>query len=121
MQQLYKQCNFHNLICTNYLLKKYFSHLIIQLINILIFIFSVIMESFKQKISTCFDYIKNKITDNSCQLVETQRKIYYFSRFTLDADEFMKVYEITKTVKENTFKNLVDTMKYCCRGNVLLI
>ena len=75
------------------------------------------MESFKQKFSICLNYIKNKITDGGCQLVETQRKIYYFSRFTLDADEFMKVYQMTKLVKENTFKSLIDTMKFCCRSN----
>ena len=75
------------------------------------------MESFKEKFSTCLNYFKKKISqDENYQLVETQRKIYYFSRFSLDVDEFMKIYELTRKVKENVFKSLLDTMKYCCKG-----
>jgi hypothetical protein len=78
------------------------------------------MESFKEKFSTCLNYIKQKITQNeNYQLIETQRQIYYFSRFSLDVDEFMKIYEITRKVKENVFKSLIDNMKYCCKGKLV--
>jgi hypothetical protein len=76
------------------------------------------MESFKEKFCTCMNYLKNKITpEENYQLVETQRHIYYFSKFSLDINELMRIYQMTKKIKENLFKNMLDIIKYCIRGN----
>jgi hypothetical protein len=75
------------------------------------------MESFREKFCNCMNYIKNKITpEQNYQLVETQRKIYYFSKFSMDLNEFLKIYELTKKLKESLFKNMLELMKYCLNG-----
>ena len=74
-------------------------------------------EFFKEKINTCVNYIKNKINGGeNYHLIETKRKIYYFSRFSLELNEFVEIYSNVKTVKENIFKNMIDTIKYCAKG-----
>jgi cystathionine beta-lyase family protein involved in aluminum resistance len=63
------------------------------------------------------NFFKNKMTsDEKYQLIETQRKIYYFSKFSLDLNEFIEIFTMVKTVKENIFKNLLDAIKYCTKG-----
>jgi hypothetical protein len=76
------------------------------------------MENFlKDKFSTCMNYIKNKITHNeNYQLIETQRKIFYFSKFTLDVNEFLQIHNMIHKIKENILKSLIDTIKYCSKG-----
>jgi hypothetical protein len=77
-------------------------------------------QFFKDKISTCVNYIKNKINvDENYQIIEKKRKIFYFSKFSLDLNEFYQIYTFVKTIKENLFKNLLDTMKYCSKGKKL--
>jgi len=76
------------------------------------------MEQFiKDKLNTCVNYIKNKITnEENYQLIESKRKIYYFSKFSFDKAEFFEIYKMTKTHKESIFKNLIETFKYCING-----
>lgn len=76
------------------------------------------MENFfKEKLNTCVNYLKNKITPTeNYQLIETKRKIYYFSKFSLDIDEFLQIYNMIKKIKENVFKKLLETIKYCIKG-----
>ena len=78
------------------------------------------MEQFlKDKLNTCVNYLKNKLnTSENYHLVETKRKIYYFSKFSLELNEFMEIYSMVKLVKENIFKNLLDTLKYCTKGKI---
>ncbi len=74
-------------------------------------------QFFKEKLNTCMNFFKNKMTsDEKYQLIETQRKIYYFSKFSLDLNEFIEIFTMVKTVKENIFKNLLDAIKYCTKG-----
>jgi hypothetical protein len=75
---------------------------------------------FIEKINTCVNYIKDKINHNeSYQLVETKRKIYYFSKFSLNIEEFLQIHKMVKTLKENIFKNMLDTLKYCIKGKII--
>jgi cystathionine beta-lyase family protein involved in aluminum resistance len=78
------------------------------------------MERFlKEKINTCVNFFRNTINvDESYQLVETKRKIYYFSKFSLEIEEFKQIHKMVKTLKENIFKNMLDTMKYCVKGKI---
>ncbi len=74
---------------------------------------------FKEKLSTCVKYLKEKINqDESYQLVETKRKIYYFSKFSLEIEEMSRIQRTVKTIKENIFKNMFDTLKYCAQGKI---
>jgi hypothetical protein len=79
------------------------------------------MESFREKFCNCVKYLKNKITsEQNYQLIETQRKIYYFSKFSLDLNESIKIYELTKNFKESLFRNMLELMKYCCKGKAFI-
>jgi len=79
-------------------------------------------QFFKDKLNTCVNFLKNRITTNeNYQLVETKRKIFYFSKFSLDIDDFYQIYLFVKQLKENIFRNLLDTMKYCAKGKIDLI
>ncbi len=76
-------------------------------------------QFFKDKLSTCVNYIKDKINGGeNYQLVEKKRKIYYFSKFSLEINEFYEIFNMVKTLKENILKNLMDTLKYCARGKI---
>ncbi len=75
---------------------------------------------FKDKFNTCVNFIKNKInTEESYHLIETKRNIYYFSKFSLDIEEFLEIHKMVKTLKENIFKNMLDTTKYCVKGKIV--
>lgn len=72
---------------------------------------------FKEKLNTCVNFFRNTMNvDESYQLVETKRKIYYFSKFSLEIEQFLQIHRMVKTLKENIFKNMLDTMKYCVKG-----
>ena len=77
------------------------------------------MEQFlKEKLNTCVNYIKDKIGGGeNYHLVEKKRKVYYFSKFSLEINEFVEICVMVKTLKENLLKNLMDTIKYCAKGN----
>ena len=78
-------------------------------------------QFFKDKLVTCVNFLKNKITvDENYQLIETKRKIYYFSKFTLEISEFLQTFNMVKQIKENIFRNLLDAIKYCAKGNFIL-
>ncbi len=77
-------------------------------------------QFFKEKLNTCVNFFKNKINDcENYRLVETKRKIYYYSKFSLEINEFVEIYTMVKTIKENIFKNLLDALKYCAKGKII--
>jgi cystathionine beta-lyase family protein involved in aluminum resistance len=79
-------------------------------------------QFFKEKLNTCVNYFKNKMIENdNCKLIETKRKIYYFSKFSLEMNEFINIFKMIKSIKENLFKNLLETIKYCARGKINII
>lgn len=76
-------------------------------------------EFFKDNFNNCINFLKNKMnTNENYQLIEKKRKIYYFSKFSLDVDEFFLIYQTIKGIKENVFKNILDCLKYCAKGKL---
>jgi len=75
-------------------------------------------EFFKDNFKNCINYLKNKINvSENYQLIEKKRKIYYFSKFSLNVDEFFQIYQTIKKIKESVFKNMLDCFKFCAKGN----
>ena len=82
----------------------------------------------KGKFNSYFNYVKNKFNNNDIaanvdkenyQIIERKRKIFYFSKFTLDLNEIYTIYETIRNIKENILKNLLDSIKYCGTGKYL--
>ena len=72
---------------------------------------------FRENLTKCFSFLKNPVTSKeNYQLVETKRKIYYFSNFSLDIDEFIGIYNMISTIKENVSKNMLNTIMVCIQG-----
>lgn len=72
-------------------------------------------NSLSNKIKNCYNFLKGKIkigSNENCHLIEKKRKIYYFSNFSLDIDEFYFISKEIKQVKENVFKNSLECLKY---------
>jgi hypothetical protein len=74
------------------------------------------MDDLTDKIKSCYNFIKEKMrTNENCHFIEKKRKIYYFSKFSLDVDEFYLIFQTVKRIKENVFKNILDCLKYCAK------
>lgn len=73
------------------------------------------MESFTNQISSWMQFIQEKImplaTDNF-KFIEHQTNIFYFSKFSLEINEFKQIHLMIRAIKENTFKNVIDKVKY---------
>ncbi len=55
------------------------------------------------------------------KIVEKKRKVFYFSKYTIETPELFQIAKTIKTIKENLFKTLLDAMKYCVTGKKKLI
>ena len=74
---------------------------------------------FREKLTNCFNFFKNKVvSEENYQLIETKRKIYYFSKFSLDIDEFLNIYNLIRTIKDNVSKNMLENIKICIKGKI---
>jgi hypothetical protein len=72
-----------------------------------------------------YDYIKNSLIfqsnssvsqttgNHNFKIVEKKRKVFYFSKYSLETSEILSIAISIKTLKENIFKTLLDAMKYC--------
>lgn len=75
-------------------------------------------EFIKDNFKNCINFIKSKINiSENYQLIEKKRKVFYFSKFSLDINDFFHIYETIKRVKEAVFKNMLDYLKICANGN----
>ncbi len=80
----------------------------------------------KDKFSSYFNFFKNKFhpkesnsplkEHDNVKLVERKRKIFYFSKFTLDVNEILFIYQTIRSIKENVLKHMIDSIKYCAKG-----
>ena len=52
------------------------------------------------------------------KIVEKKRKVFYFSKFTIDANEIFQIAKAIKAIKQNLFRTLIDAMKYCTSGTL---
>jgi hypothetical protein len=67
----------------------------------------------KDRISTCLNFFKEKINvEQKYELIENKKKIYYFSKFSLNIEEFYLIFQSIKQIKENLFKNILENLKY---------
>jgi len=93
------------------------------------------MESYiKDKINDCYSYLKNTIipqnssgptittnlSNENVKIVEKNKRIFYFSDFTLNIDEMLGIIERINLIKEFTFKTLLETMNYICKGKIFI-
>jgi hypothetical protein len=84
----------------------------------------------KDKFSSYFNFFKNKFhpkesnsplkEHDNVKLVERKRKIFYFSKFTLDIYEILFIYQTIRSIKENVLKHMIDSIKYCAKGSYLI-
>ena len=54
------------------------------------------------------------------QVVERQNKLVYFSAFNLDYSELESIYTLTKTVRKNIYRKLLDASKYTVRQFIII-
>ena len=69
------------------------------------------MESLKEKISASMKYIQNTMINY--KIIEQQQKIFYFSKFTIDIEEFYLIYCFVHKIKKNVYNLIYDVLKIC--------
>ena len=77
------------------------------------------MEAMKEKLASWLKYLKDYI--NSFSFVESEKNIFYFSKFSLDISEFYLIHEFVKTLKQNIYKKNIEQLKVKKRKYNLLI
>ena len=62
------------------------------------------MESIKGKFSELLKYLEDTIkplTDQNFQFIESQRNVFYFSKFSIDPNEFYQIFSFIWSIKVN--------------------
>ena len=62
-------------------------------------------------------YFKDYV--NYFQIVDQQKNVIYFTKFTLDIKEFYEIHNFVLTLKLNIFHSLIEAFKYCV-NNILV-
>ena len=75
------------------------------------------MDSIKEKVSSLLGYFQKD--KNNFQIVEKQKNIFYFSKFTLEVNEFYEIHKFVQTLKENIFRSLIEQFKYCVKNLIV--
>ena len=76
------------------------------------------MYSLKEKLKNLSQYFKENIapiTGDKCEFMDLQRNIFYFSKFSFQLQDFIKIFKFIRTIKENTFKKLIELNKETVR------
>jgi hypothetical protein len=69
------------------------------------------------KISNCLNYFKEKVDINQkYELIENKKKIYYFSKYSINIEEFCLIFQTVKQIKENIFKNILENLKFLTKS-----
>lgn len=72
------------------------------------------MESLKGKFSELMKYLEESIkpfTNSSYKFIESQRNVFYFSKFSLDTNELYLIFSFIWKIKVNVFKKIVEHTK----------
>ena len=72
------------------------------------------MESIQNKISESMKLFGDNLITNSIldyKIVEQQKKIFYFSKFTIDYHEFYQIYIFVQKIKENVFQLMLENFR----------
>lgn len=57
-------------------------------------------------------YIQNTMINY--KIIEQQQKIFYFSKFTIDIEEFYLIYYFVHKIKKNVYNLIYDVLKNMC-------
>ncbi len=72
------------------------------------------MESIKGKFSELLKYLEDTIkplTDQNFQFIESQRNVFYFSKFSIDPNEFYQIFSFIWSIKVTIFKKVLSLNK----------
>ena len=69
------------------------------------------MEKIREKVANRLGIFKDYI--RSYKLVEQVKNVVYFSKFTLESEEFFQIHNFVITLKYNIVRSLIDQFKYC--------
>ena len=69
------------------------------------------MEKIREKVANRLGIFKDYI--QSYKLVEQVKNVVYFSKFTLESEEFFQIHNFVITLKYNIVRSLIDQFKYC--------
>lgn len=75
------------------------------------------MDIIKEKVSNWLGYFKDHI--NYFQIVDQQKNVIYFTKFTLDPKEFYEIHNFVLTLKLNIFNALIEVFKYCVNSIII--
>ena len=78
------------------------------------------MESLKEKLSSSMKYIQNTIISNY-KIIEQQQKIFYFSKFSIDINDFYEIYLFIHQIKKNVYNLMYDVLKICIKNYITFI
>ena len=78
------------------------------------------MESLKEKLSSSMKYIQNTIISNY-KIIEQQQKIFYFSKFSIDINDFYEIYLFIHQIKKNVYNLMYDVLKICISNYITFI
>ena len=71
------------------------------------------MDIVKDKVANWFQYCKDYI--NNFTVVEKQKNLFYFAKFSLEISEFYTIFLFVKNVKRNIFTTLIEQLKYAVK------
>ena len=71
------------------------------------------MESMKDKITHWIKSFQNYI--NIFHFVEKEKNIFYFSKFSLDIDEFFEIHNFIYTLKDQLIRENLNQFRYCVK------
>ena len=69
------------------------------------------MEKIKEKVSTWLTCFKDHI--QSFNVIAQEKNFVYFSKFTLESEEFFEIHNFVVTLKFNIVHDLFEQFKYC--------
>ena len=75
------------------------------------------MDIIKEKVSNWLGYFKDHI--NYFQIVDQQKSVIYFTKFTLEPKEFYEIHNFVLTLKLNIFTALIEVFKYCVNSFII--
>lgn len=69
------------------------------------------MDKIKEKVSNWLSYFKDHI--QSFNVIAREKNFVYFSKFTLESEEFFQIHNFVLTLKYNIIHDLFEQFKYC--------
>lgn len=61
------------------------------------------------------------IGEKNFKIIESTKKVYYFSKLALDYESCLNIIKFIKSIKENVLHAILESLKYIVQGNILYI